>query len=1027
MLRPCLSILRVARLLLVGAFALSLFSSGCGWAQYPDRDEAVAGPFEMASGPGGDSDDDDRKLFVLPDGLWAYLGPAPDGLEAGDLALAGSGGRGSGSMHLFGVVSRHGWGIRLQRLDAAPFDGAKGGTYRLRPVGDATRIEQYPIGSLRVCLVRPGEVADASCVTDAPAGTRWDLYPITKDGSLPVERVPGAMPVPRAGLLHRGGDASPIQPIGTHRRGAARWVAVARPTASRPPPDVSVTVDADCRSSFDGGEGFGLRVDEADVPSRDHPLYVEETAYRLATDALLDCDEGTASARVPTLFRPVLSTVRGTTIGPAALGRRAIPLESANEAYRRRVSAALAYLAAGDPVIADYALERAARTGSGIDNDRLMVGGMQVAAAAGRPEAAHRRGHEAGTAAWNRDNNPGFLLGRAAAHAASGKQREYFSTRESAREAADRRDAPRLEAWLEWADTMRRATGGELDGDKLARLADDFEGPKPSLWRAAIRLISVRRDVAATGLSLRPLPPKRKDIPEIRAALEGGEVARSCSGPDTCRLDGYGRRLAGLITSSGIADEQKLVDRILRMGRLEFQPGVEASLAGDAAGRHLSLPHLAALATHLGASESSRFDNLLTTRLVERLADTRTCEASGSDLLRRQIALEAAAGPDATGRLRLLDWWYNGRGAVACRNAPEAAASLVALSSENESVRRFLTPLFPVLVDRAESNEDRRAVVERAAEFTRKQGRAGLCKRWRLALAAGAAASGNHREASSQIEAAVSCGADEKHDRTESLVIAYTGFLRSAAFPRKTNTELLPTLDRMVRRRVEDACVGLAAPQHRFTEALPDEIARLAGKLTSPRAESGGMLTISSSRDRLRAGLDRLEEAKRAAREGDFETAEKRLADAGENFRDLTHAPGLAQVKFLESVVSRPDEGADSEADSEKTDSGESQANDERDESAADQITECPLDDETQVPDSRGMLRCLLRNHSAETLADRWSERTGSDLSTAARRHLGAILLLADRRDALRAVGETAGEADEPSVCSYPEELERIE
>lgn len=1024
MFRPSMSIRRAVWLLLVGVFALSASTIGCGWAQYPDRDQAVAGPFEMASGPGGDSDEESRKLFVLPDGLWAYLGSPPDGLEPGDLTIAGSGGRRSGSMHLFGVVSRHGWGLRLQRLDAAPFDAAKGGTYRLRPVGDARRIEQYPLGSLQTCLIRPKQVGESSCVADAPAGTRWDLYPIDKNGSLPVERITGAMPIPRAGLLHRGGESTPIRRIGTHRRGAARWLAIARPTASRPPPDVSVTVDADCRS-FDGGDAFGLRVHEADVPSRDHPLHVEETAYRLATDALLACDDGTTTARLPTLFRPALSTIRGTTIGPAALGRRAIPLERANETYRRRVSTALAYLAAGDPVIADYALERAVRTGSGMDNERLLVGGMQVAAAAGRPEAAHRRGREAGSGAWNRDNNPEFLLGRAAAHAASGKRREYFSTRESAREAADRRDDPRLEDWLEWADTMRQATGGGIDSDKLARLAEDFEGPRARLWRAAIRLLSVRRDVDTARLSLRPMPPERTGVPEIRKALDGGDIARTCDELASCRFDGYGRHLAGVLTSDEAASDQALVGRVLRMGRLEFQPGVGTLLASNAAGRRLSLPRLAALATHLGASDSSTFDELLSRRLVERLGDTRTCEASGAPLLRRQIALEAGGGADATGRLRLLDWWYNGRGAVACRNAPEAAASLVALSSENESVRRFLTPLFPVLVDRAESNEDRRAVVERAAEFTQKQGRARLCKRWRLALAAGAAASGNHREASSQIESAVGCGADEQHDRAESLVIAYNGFLRSAAFPRKTNTELLPTLDRMVRRRVEDACVGLASPQHRFTEALPEDIARLAGKLASPRAASDGMLSISSSRDRLQDGLDRLEEAKEAMREGDFERARGRLNPAAENFRDLTHAPGLAQVTFLESVVSDPDDNTDSESTSEQTDSDEA-TNDQRDQSAADGITECPLHD-VQLPESREMLRCLLRKHSADALADRWVERAGSDLTTAARRHLGAILLLADRRDALRRLGQAARDADERSVCSYPKELERIE
>ncbi len=994
--------------------------TACSWSQYPDRQEAVVGPFETTLPGSSDAQrDDGENLFVTPDGIWVYRETPPESLDRGDLALATRRGEPhSGRAHLFAVVSRHVWGLRLQRLDAAPVDSRDSSPYGLQKIGGADRLGRFPGHGPSSCLVEPSSPRTSTCLTEAAVGTRWMLYPVDADGHVrvPEKPRPGVLPVPRIGFLQRTAGESAIEAIGLETTESDKWLAVAHPALHGPAPEASVAVDANCGFSPRPPNGFDVQFDEAEVPERDHPVHVEQAAYRLTADALLSCRNSNASALLPTLFRPILETLDGTPLGPPTLGHRRVPVDSAGEPTRRLVATGFAYLAAGDPALADYAFERAIRTSPGRIHERLLFGSMQVASAAGRPEAAHRRGDHALAGGWNRDNNPQFLVGSAAARAASGDSRQYYATRESAREAVERRDAPRFEAWLKWAELVVRAVSEDLNTDKLTRASNDFEGREARRWRIATRLTAARDDVDISPVSIPPLEEGRTGLAGLRAALDGEDVAQTCSKPASCRLDGYGRRLAGVLASEPPPSGDELVERLLRMAQNTFQPGIAATLRDARTRSRLTLASLAAIAPRIRGEYAADFDEVLTRRLVTTIRDRKQCRSDPPANVRRHLAIAHGRSRSPSARLRLLNWWYDGDGAFACSDPPRAARSLVALAADHTDLQPFLAPLFPVLVERADSNLARRSVVERAAEFAAEHDRPALCKRWRLALAAGAAESGDHREAGAQMEAAVGCGADGAYDRAESLVIGYIGFLRSAAYPRKTDRKLRPKLDRIVRRRVEATCVGLADFGHRFTEALPDEIAALASRLTYSTRPSGEMLSIRSSRDRLNEGVEALKSAKQATRSGDFETAADHLAGAGEGFEAVTHAPGLAQVDFLESLLV-----ADPADDVETKDETPLAARSPSGEKAS----ECRLE-QTPPPSTRASLRCLLAKHPPAELAERWSEVPPTELSPRQRRHLAVVYLLADRLDRLEQLNRGSERADRLSVCRYPSDIERV-
>ncbi|MFB6352304.1 MAG: hypothetical protein ABEN55_05980, partial [Bradymonadaceae bacterium] len=423
-----------------------------------------------------------------------------------------------------------------------------------------------------------------------------------------------------------------------------------------------------------------------------------------------------------------------------------------------------------------------------------------------------------------------------------------------------------------------------------------------------------------------------------------------------------------------------------------------------------SLALLAASALHLDRRAQGTFvdafDEQLSGAVVATLVDEESCGPTVPDVIRQRIALEGRLLDHPHPRLRFLDWLLNGDGRTACDDPAGAARSLVALAADSSEMRRFLAPVFPALVKRADSAETRRAVVTHAAEFAAKHGLSGPCKRWRLALAAGSARAGDHRTADAQLEAAVNCGTDDRYGRAESILIAFVAFMRSGKLPRRLDSQLRPDLERLVRHRVDAACTGLADFDYRLAAALPDELVELASSLEPTLQKQEGMITIHSTRDELSDARDALRATKRALADGDFASASTKLRAAEKTFARLEHAPGLAQTHFLREVVvpDAPESGND---DSEGDSNGES--------SRAPGIAEsCELDS-TSMPTSPDIRRCLLAEHGATKLADAW-QALPDGVSADQHAFLAALLLIDGRT---RALAERAGGHD-LSLCRPP-------
>ncbi|MFB6372654.1 MAG: hypothetical protein ABEN55_05990, partial [Bradymonadaceae bacterium] len=186
----------------LGLLALGLLSA-CSWSQYPDRKAAVATPFEFAESDDRSSRGESDQLMLMPDGLWAFLSENPPDLAPGTLAVTAPEDQIGGARHLFVVVTRARWGLRLQRLDTRAIAPRDSGTDELRAVGDVDRLERVLGLTVETCIVRTSP-SESKCLGESAPGTRWALYRIGGKGRLARQPSRGAMPVPRVGLVERG-------------------------------------------------------------------------------------------------------------------------------------------------------------------------------------------------------------------------------------------------------------------------------------------------------------------------------------------------------------------------------------------------------------------------------------------------------------------------------------------------------------------------------------------------------------------------------------------------------------------------------------------------------------------------------------------------------------------------------------------------------------------------------------------------------------------------------------------------------
>ena len=883
------SILSLLVVLLIGA--------GCGLGPAPSADEALLGATQLTKPSGEES----GEFFVLPDGLWVQrAGEESDtSFELGEVVglLPAEGAGPARPRHLFVVVEQHSWGHLMQRLDSRPvarrIPGDKAELVTLRPGQSVNAIAD-------LCVVE-GAPSQNDCLTDAAPGRRWRLYPYSDPNRLDLAEEASGLPARPAVVAFRGVRTDEIRTMVLAADGAdGRWLAVPLPQRRPLPARPIAIADASCPLERGALAEYGVELLRGEVEMPTHPLPMENEAYRHGVDALLDCTKKGARVGAPSLFRPFITLADDTIAGPPALTRQPLAVGKMEPAARAMMLAAHAYLAVGETVVADFLITGALSSDRSRNREPIALRSLQLAAAAGRPETALQRGRSASRGDWNRQNNPDYLLGKAAALAAMGLDNAFFDQRRRARESAQRLDEKELLYWMSWAGYAAEMEGaGRPDGGLDSRVDKEAEAGR-TLWAVAYAWLARRYE---TDAPTRPSKPRAEKlgIAELDAGLRGEGFDLACPSEATCPLDVYGRRLQAKLDrlSGGSALRQTLE----ALGGSAIRPGFSWQRLESRAKTPVErFSLLVEVARKLPESRDGRLAEQTAGVIADLIEEAGLCDYHDPDdelaVAARLIEMERAGRPRPSDGLSLLDW-FAGTVNRTCE-AVGAADSLVERSTKLMKPATLLPDIFSALLDRAESTDDRRAVVERAAAYAREHNLGKACKRWHLSLAAAYAKSGRYRPAEKELNGAVNCGVSAEYGRTESLLIAYVAFLKSARLPRRLDEPLLQVAEAMTRRRFEpEVCTGLASFDFEPFAPLDPDIVQLAETLSTSRPDRTGELTVRSSLDQLDDLKEAMGRAVGQLADGAFETARDSLADARAIAERLGHAPALSQIDFL--------------------------------------------------------------------------------------------------------------------------------
>ncbi|MBA2662619.1 MAG: hypothetical protein H0U74_10020, partial [Bradymonadaceae bacterium] len=479
------------------ALLTALACMACSWTQPPREKDALAPILSVQDPLFARST---GKVFLLPEGLWAYL---PDEqTHALDSALPGAivafdpvAKEAAG--HIFTVVMTRSWGLLLQRLDAQPINRDFRGA--LVPV-KLSAVGALPAG---LCTGTQDEFDDGCFARHA--STRFNVYALTGDGSGRLLLTNDAdsesltMPAVRAAHVHIGSDGARSVFSSPRSSGLpARWIAISTPRASVPTSPVAIASSPECERA----SGLtGLRTEHVIVANSaptSHPLEVESAAFNQGVDALVYCTSAGATIVTPAIHRPMLVAGGQFVLGSSILGLRPVRLPAISALERSLLAQAAASSARGDFALADFALEIVLQ---GQPEQRwahdLAVQAMQLTATAGRPEAALRQGFKGTRNAWNRENDTLYNVGMAAALAALGLQGEYMALASRLPEIASNAHDNELVAWLMWDHFRKRIAAGReiplLEFEEAERL---MLTNKSELWALAVRAMAMRHGAA---------------------------------------------------------------------------------------------------------------------------------------------------------------------------------------------------------------------------------------------------------------------------------------------------------------------------------------------------------------------------------------------------------------------------------------------------------------------------------------------------------------------------------------------------
>lgn len=853
---------------------------------------------------------DDGELILVQEGLWAYLphASAKDKFDFEAGALVGFlPQKRHASAHVYGVVLVRSWGALLQRLDSQPVTGTE---LRGEFIGIDNDLKFRQWG---LCRGASADIRANPCIQAASPSAQWRIFQTDAIGQLitpDLDSWSSALPIRSAGLLI--GERSLMRP-GTEPGLASHWLAVPayRPQRSRAQnsPHLAharVALGQGC-PKIDFPQSFQpLEVFSAALDAPADPVDISAAAIRTGADVLVRCAGDSVWVDIPSLYRPTLSVADTSAQGVAYGAMQPIELKSASIEVQRATILLGAALATGSVFVADFYLQEAlqAAPNSGVSRE-LGLKFMQVFAAAGRPEAALRSGHQAAGGAWHLDNNPQFVLGRTWVNAALGSARAFSEDITRLAKLAETPENADIRLWLAW---------NAIRADALQGSGQSVRGAMAYLERAGlIRWLQAANLIVAPALRVELEAHETSALGQALARVYKPEKTRAdgrrCAEEGICQLDVYGRSFAARLRAA--SDEPALVHLMADLGQTAMaaiRPGFEVSAQSfEPFSAPQELAVRAALMPLLQPNQRRDGFDALVAAATRAVREHGNCiEIPGASIIAARLNADTpAASPRQLSLLRATGWLVGDAFETACHRPLEFAGSLDKSLGHDDVLVRQIIPLLTALSEHT-SAETRAELLGQLADFSAEHKTGAACTRFNLALAYSNATAGHLDAAAKNLSKTVNCtDADaQKYAASQHLLNAYLRFESSGQIPsglRSSTRQALVELTRVgAPSHAPDACVGLQPLTFDLAAYMHPEIIALAVSLPEPEPDDLALETSSRSLNRAIAAL---QVAHRYLAEGQPAAAADALLEAQAAFARIQHQVGLRRVSFLATTI----------------------------------------------------------------------------------------------------------------------------
>lgn len=933
---------------LLAALALFTVSAACSWSQPPRIQDAILPPltvqdplFKRSTG----------KIFLLPQGLWTLTlddDHTLNTMQPGDLigfdAQDDTTLTPTQQRHIFAIVTRQSWGFLLQRLDSQPITrNAQGSITPLTNLNDDD-----------ICTGTDQNL-NSDCLTQTPLA-RFDIYALSPQTTgetlkphnrLAIQNQPDArilaMPIVRQALLYIDAENTPrtFAPLQLPEH----WIAIRATQPALTPDQITIVSDDSCPAldnvdaTLSGLAVHHVRLNKK-LPNLSHPLEVEAAAFEHAADTLLWCAKDATNVATPAIHHPIFSARKQYILGSSILGLRPVQI-SADLKQRALIAQVSALSARNHTELADFALETLLHSHPTANIQQLAIQSMQLTASAGRPEAALRHGWIATKDNWNREGDPLYMLGQAAAFAAFDLNAEYTKRIQQFSKTLQSANDPNLVAWLVYDDFRRQiATGSQIPLLQFEEVEKNLVNRKLDTWAIALRALALQHEIenqntikpAAIEILQKAFQDRNMDA--IWTAYIPQNTSRSldCLSEKACPLDSFGRRFAKLRSEN----PENLVAQLRTTPRVDLHANFAAqhlALAELDANPSLQARLILAAFPLLAAHEKSETLPLLSNSLAKIVAKPH--ENSCQDIAQIQafgheLALRASApdnSPGARTATQNATWLTNHAFPAACESLEKFEATVREYTKQSAAQTNLITPFFDsLLIRNINAENDNSATASALAQLTTqisndRLGNNEPCRRFNLALAAALARSGQLEDAQKHLLLSGKCTQpnNPSYAHSYNLVLNYISYERSGRWP-----------DGQPPSTQTNRCAPLEDESFNIFQHLEPEIARLAALFQLPAAKSAsGFLQIRLASSAIAQGEASYQVARRNLAEGRPQLAARLLSEARTDFASSSHFSGLARIEFLEQILfekdlqafARDDQPANTRTQPEKTNS----------------------------------------------------------------------------------------------------------